>query len=195
VLGGSGNDTLAQIDPILQTILSNGSINVVAGSGVNAIAQIVANTGATPNGQTIVTTSGDINVVAGGPSGTSASSAFITNAGSSSFIGTTGEIFLTPGSVPGADAIINVGNGPGTLTFSCGAGCSLSPAGASPTGGIIANGVGAGSSSSSSASAAVASATTPVLTAEQNIELVLAEITPEGIGQEALLTRRAPGCR
>jgi hypothetical protein len=196
VLGGSGNNSLAQIDPTLQTILSNGSINVIAGTGVNANAQIIAATGTTLNGQTILTTNGDIVLEAGGPSGTSASSAFITNTGSSSFVGTSGEFFFTPGTVPGADAIINVGNGPGVLTFVCGAdpSCSLPPVGASPTGGILANGVPGGSSPPSSGSTIVASATNPILTAEQNLEQVLVEVAPEGIGEDPLLTRRAPGC-
>jgi hypothetical protein len=188
VLGGSGNDTLAQIDPILQTILANGTILVQGGSGTNSVAQIVANTGTTTNGQTIVTTNGDIVLTGGSAAG---SAALIDNLGSSSFVGTTGSILLTAGASPGADAIIAVGNGPGTLTFVCGSSCTLSPVGLSPTAGILANQVG----SSSSGSAAIANATTPILLAEQTIEQVLVELTPYGIGEEAFLTRRAPGCR
>jgi hypothetical protein len=192
VTGGSGNNTLAQIDPILQTILANGTIFVEGGTGINSIAQIVAATGTTLNGQTILSTNGNIQLTGGSASG---AAALITNTGSSSFVGTSGSILLTPGSVAGADAIINVGNGPGVLTFVCGSSCSLPPVGASPTAGILANGVAGGPSSpSSSASTVVASATNPILTAEQNLEQVLVEIAPEGIGQDPLLTRRAPGC-
>ncbi len=189
VTGGSGNNTLAQIDPITQTILANGTIFVEGGTGTNSIAQIVAASGTTLNGQTILTTNGNIQLT-GGAAG---SAALITNSGSSSFVGTSGSILLTPGSSAGADAIISVANGPGTLTATCGSSaCTLPPAGATPTGGILANQSG---SSSSSTSAAVANATSPILIAEQTLEQVLIEVAPEGIGQDQLLTRRAPGCR
>ena len=126
--------------------------------------------------------------------GAAGSAALINNSGSSSFISSTGSILLTPGSAAGADAIISVANGPGTLTALCGSSaCTLPPAGVSPTGGILANQ--SGSSSSSSTSAAVANATSPILIAEQTLEQVLIEVAPEGIGQDQLLTRRAPGCR
>jgi hypothetical protein len=55
ILGGSGNDTVAQIDPVNQTILVNGGIDVIGGSGTNAIAQIVNGTGA----QTLLATNGN----------------------------------------------------------------------------------------------------------------------------------------
>lgn len=191
VLGGSGDNSLAQIDPILQTILSNGSIHVIAGSGVNADAQIVAATGTTTNGQTILATNGDIELVAGGPSGTSSSGAFITNDGSSSFIGASGEIFLTPGSVAGADAIISVGNGPGVLTATCGGiDCtsSLPPAGASPTGGILANSVGGTSSST------LLDTTSLTLPLQQTAIDTLIEIAPDPTASGSEV-RRAPVCR
>jgi hypothetical protein len=193
VLGGSGDNSLAQIDPVQQTILSNGPISVIAGSGVNANAQIIAASGTTLNGQTILTTNGDITLEAGGPSGTSASSAFITNTGSSSFVGAAGEIFLTPGTVAGADAIINVGNGPGVLTVSCGLGCSLPPVGASPTGGVLANSSG-GPSGGSTAVVAL-EAVNPVLTFEESLDLLLIEIAPAGVTEDPNLLRRAPTCR
>src|SRR5204862_7019081 len=103
-------------------------------------------------------------------------------------------ILVTPGRAPGADAISAVATGSGALTATCrSASCTRSPAGVSPTGGILANQ--SGSSSSPSASAAVADATSPILTAEQSLEHVLAEIPPEGIGQDPRLTRRAHGYR
>ncbi len=61
VLGGSGANTLAQIDPVDQTLLVNGSVNVQGGSGANALAQIVS-TGL----QTIRTTNGGIAAIGGG---------------------------------------------------------------------------------------------------------------------------------
>ena len=198
VLGGSGNDSKAQIDSTTQSIVSNGSILVQGGSGTNAVAQIIANTGTTPNGQTVVSTNGNILVSGGSAAGAAAS---ISNDGSSSFVGAgSGSINMSPGTVAGADAIISVGNGPGTLTAFClgSASCadSLPAAGASPTGGIRANGRGipgpspSPSPSPSPADSVVASATTPILTAEDYIDAVLAEITPESTGLE----RRAPGC-
>ena len=42
VLGGSGNNTLAQIDPINQNIVVNGNLNIIGGTGINAVAQVVS---------------------------------------------------------------------------------------------------------------------------------------------------------
>ena len=67
VLGGSGANTLAQIDPADQTLLVNGAVTVQGGSGANASALI--NSAGT---QTLMTTNGGINVT-GGASGSSAS--------------------------------------------------------------------------------------------------------------------------
>ena len=100
VTGGSGDNTLAQIDPILQTILSNGSILIEGGTGVNSVAQIVAATGTTPNGQTILTTSGNIDARRRRRR-TSACASSRTR-GSSSFVGTSGSIeLLTAEACPG----------------------------------------------------------------------------------------------
>jgi len=187
VLGGSGNDSLAQIDSTLQTILSNGAINVIGGSGINAVAQIVANTGTTLNGQTILTTNGDITLEGGSAAG---AGAFITNQGSSSFVGAAGEIFLIPGTVAGADAIISVGSGPGVLTATCGGvDCtsSLPPAGASPTGGIVANSVGGTSSST------LLDTTSLTLPLQQTALDTLIVIAPEPTTEPG--ARRAPVCR
>ncbi len=63
VLGGSGANTVAQIDPVDQTLLANGNVTVQGGSGANAVAQVVS-TGT----QTIRTTNGGINVIGGGGS-------------------------------------------------------------------------------------------------------------------------------
>lgn len=67
VLGGSGANTLAQIDPVDQTLLVNGAVTVQGGSGANASALI--NSAGT---QTLMTTNGGINVT-GGASGSNAS--------------------------------------------------------------------------------------------------------------------------
>jgi hypothetical protein len=185
ITGGSGSNTLAQIDPILQTILSNGTIFIEGGTGVNSIAQIVAATGTTLNGQTILTTNGDIQLTAGSAPG---AAALITNSGSSSFVGTSGSILLTAGSAPGADAVISVGNGPGVLTLSCGGSCALPPIGPTPTAGILANSTGSPSSSSSP----LLDTTSLTLPLQQNAAIALIEIAPEPTTGEV---RRAPVCR
>jgi hypothetical protein len=184
VFGGSGDNTLAQIDPTTQTILSNGTISVEGGSGINSIAQIVAATGTTLNGQTILSTNGDILLSGGSAPG---AAAFITNTGSSSFVGASGDIILTPGTVAGADAIISVGNGPGVLALACGGSCALGPVGPSPTGGILAN---------QSSGSSVFDTTSLTLPLQQNAAETLVEIAPESVAtEEPLLGRRAPVCR
>ncbi|OGA06402.1 MAG: hypothetical protein A2W68_15935 [Betaproteobacteria bacterium RIFCSPLOWO2_02_64_14] len=133
VLGGSGDNSLAQIDPTTQTILSNGTLAVQGGSGVNAIAQIVSG-----SAQTIYTTNGDFTLSGGSASG---AAAFITNGGPASILGTTGDVILTPGTAPGADALITVGpGGSGTLFLACGGSCILPAVGPSPTAGALASG-------------------------------------------------------
>src|SRR4029079_4964149 len=78
VTGGSGNTALAQSDPMTQTILANGTIFVEVATGTNSIAQIVAATGTTLNGQTIVSTNGNIQLTGGA----ARSTAVINNSGS-----------------------------------------------------------------------------------------------------------------
>jgi hypothetical protein len=165
VLGGSGNNSLAQIDPTTQTILVNGGVDVIGGSGTNAIAQIVNGAGA----QTIIATNGSIFLEGGTGAG---ADALITSGGAQT-IGTTGSITVSPVTGGGNALISPLGNPPP----GCASPCLLTSAG------------------SSGSSTVIDLATTPVLTAEQALEQTLTEITPEGIGQDPLLTRRAPVCR
>ena len=73
VLGGSGNNSLAQIDPLAQFIVANGVVTVQGGSGMNALAQIISQ-----GTQNLLTTNGNINVTGGTGIG---STALITAAG------------------------------------------------------------------------------------------------------------------
>jgi hypothetical protein len=190
VLGGSGDNTLAQIDPVMQTILVNGGIDVQGGSGVNSVAQIVASTGTIPNGQTIYATNGDITLTGGSAAG---AAALITNLGSSSFVGTSGDIFLTAGTQPGADAIIGVGGGPGVLTLLCGGSCVLSPVGATPTAGILAN------QSPASSSALISSTpidtTSTLIALQQDQDERILDAAPEETTEESADIQRAPVCQ
>lgn len=102
ILGGSGTDSLATIDPIIQTILVNGPLLLLGGSGSNADASIVS-TGA----QTILATNGNI-LLTGGPG--SGADAFISG-GSPQQIFASGSIILTPTT---GDAFIS---GPPTAFF------------------------------------------------------------------------------
>ena len=88
VLGGSGNNSLAQIDPTDQTILGNGAVNVTGGSGTNAVARIISQ-----GTQTLWTTNGNINITGGSGAGSSAS---ITAAGVQSLNSSTPPPVLTP---------------------------------------------------------------------------------------------------
>ena len=58
VLGGSGNNTLAQIDPINQNIVVNGNLNIIGGTGNNAVAQVVSAGTQTITANTINVTGG-----------------------------------------------------------------------------------------------------------------------------------------
>ena len=95
VQGGSGNNTVAQIDPVNQVILVNGVTNVIGGSGINALAQIISQ-----GTQTLWTTggpppNGNINVTGGFGAG---ANALITAAGLQS-LSASGSI--VPASTPG----------------------------------------------------------------------------------------------
>ena len=68
VLGGSGNNSLAQIDPTDQNILVNGNVDVTGGSGINSVAQITSQ-----GTQTLWTTNGGITVTGGTGAGSNAS--------------------------------------------------------------------------------------------------------------------------
>ncbi len=67
ILGGAGDNTVAQIDPLNQTITADGDITIVGGSGTNAIAQLVSGTGT----QTVSAT-GDIVLIGGSGMGADA---------------------------------------------------------------------------------------------------------------------------
>ncbi|TAK42540.1 MAG: filamentous hemagglutinin N-terminal domain-containing protein [Betaproteobacteria bacterium] len=168
VLGGAGNDTLAQIDPVTQTILVNGGIEVTGGSGTNSVAQILNGSGA----QTLFATNGDI-VLTGG-TGTGAN-ALITSGGLQT-VGTSGSLVLTNGVNP-------LGGAGGTA--------SISPLGSPPAGcaaPCILTTV-----ASSGTLVAETFATSPVI--EQLDELI--ELTDTTLMAEdtTILTRRAPICR
>lgn len=95
VLGGSGANTIARIDPVDQTLLVNGQVTVQGGNGVNASAQI--NSAGT---QTLMTTNGGI-TVSGGASGSNAS---ITAAGDQT-VSTVGNVLMQSGT---AGALVNI---------------------------------------------------------------------------------------
>ena len=188
VIGGSGDNSLAQIDPLTQTILSNGALNVQGGSGVNAIAQIVS-----ASAQTIYATNGDFTLSGGSASG---AAAFITNGGPVSILGTTGDVILTPGTAPGADALITVGpGGSGALFLACGGSCILPVVGPTPTAGALASGgviVGSAlptgplpispvTSAALGAADAVNDATQSLLTLEEDQEDARLEAEPETV--------------
>jgi hypothetical protein len=75
VFGGTGDNSLATIDPLIQTILVNGSVVLEGGSGpgANADASIVSS-----GSQTIFATNGDISLTGGQTTG---SDAIISNLG------------------------------------------------------------------------------------------------------------------
>ena len=68
VLGGSGDNSLAQIDPLEQFIVANGVVTVQGGSGMNALAQIISQ-----GTQNLLTTNGNVNVTGGTGVGSTAS--------------------------------------------------------------------------------------------------------------------------
>lgn len=111
VRGGSGNNTLAQIDPTDQNIVVNGNINIVGGSGVNALAQVVS-----AGVQNI--TANNINVTGGSGAGAAAS---ITALGIQTL---NGNVVLTPnvgGAMVGGASVVN-----NSVTSSSGTGTVLS---------------------------------------------------------------------
>lgn len=87
LIGGGGDNSLASIDPLVQTILSNGTISLLGGTGSNADASIVSS-----GSQTILTTNGNITLLGGTGIG---ADAFISSLGTQ-LISTTGSIVLQP---------------------------------------------------------------------------------------------------
>ena len=104
VFGGSGDNSLAQIDPVTQMILVNGPVEIMGGSGINAIAQILNGTGT----QTIIATNGNITLTGGTGAG---ADALITSLGTQT-IGSTGAITLAPVVGGGNAGISPLGNPP-----------------------------------------------------------------------------------
>ena len=185
----SGNNSLAQIDPLTQTILANGTINVVGGSGVNAVAQIVSG-----GGQTLLATSGDVTLTGG--SNTNAS-AFIATAGPASSIGAAQDIVLTPGSGSNADAVIGVGNGAGNVVLTCGGECALTSIipGPGTDAGVFGNpGPGTGGGGGTTL---LPDVTSTIIALQQDQGEALVEATPEGTAEEDKVTapHKAPICR
>ncbi|MBL8385943.1 MAG: hypothetical protein JNM90_22860, partial [Burkholderiales bacterium] len=124
VTGGAGGTAL--IDPVTQTILSNGTINVTGGAGPGTVAGIVGT-----GDQTILVTSGGAGSIA--VAGGSGANAFgqITSAGDVQRIGTSGGFTLTGGAGTNADAIIGANGGTAETFLACGSGFTCS-AGVAP---------------------------------------------------------------
>jgi filamentous hemagglutinin family protein len=107
VNGGSGDNSLATIDPLIQTILVNGPVSLFGGSGVNADASIVS-----AGTQSILTTNGDVTLEGG--TGADAD-AFISSAGAQAILAS-GSISLFGGDGVGADAFIISSGLPQTIS-------------------------------------------------------------------------------
>ncbi len=115
VTGGAGGTAL--IDPVTQTILSNGPITVSGGSGLDTIGGIIGT-----GDQTILVTSGGANsILVQGGAGTNAFGEIITS-GAVQRIGTSGEFVLLGGSGVNADAIIGANGGTAETFLACGSG-------------------------------------------------------------------------
>jgi filamentous hemagglutinin family protein len=117
VTGGAGGTAL--IDPVTQTILSNGAISVTGGSGTGTIGGIIGT-----GDQTILVTSGGANsiLVQGGPSGSNGAFGQITTTGAIQRIGTSGDFVLIGGLGNNADAIIGANGGTAETFLACGSG-------------------------------------------------------------------------
>ena len=203
VLGGSGADSLATIDPVTQTILSNGTVALTGGSGGNADASIVS-----AGTQSITTTSGDIALAGGSGAGADAfisslgaqtllasdnialvggggsnADASIVTAGPQIVTAATGDITLTGGTGPGADAFLS-GGPPQTI---------------SAPGGSIVLTQAAGSAFISGpptpATTTLIDTTSLILPLQEDLSTALFEITPPGEETDPTLTRRVPICR
>jgi hypothetical protein len=107
------------IDPVTQTILSNGAISVTGGSGTGTIGGIIGT-----GDQTILVTSGGANsiLVQGGPSGSNGAFGQITTTGAIQRIGTSGDFVLIGGLGNNADAIIGANGGTAETFLACGSG-------------------------------------------------------------------------
>lgn len=179
VLGGNGDNSLAQIDPLTQIILSNGTVDVAGGSGVNAIAQIVSG-----SVQAIVGTNG--NITLSGGTGANAD-ALISTPGSLQTISTVGNITLTPGTGVGADASIINANGTVTAPFTSGPGSTLGVPLSSTLGG-------GGGGASNGADTAGDFGVSQVVADLANQTTVLGELAPPA-EEGTELPERVPICR
>jgi filamentous hemagglutinin family protein len=199
ILGGSGDNSLAQIDPTTQTILSNGTIAIQGGSGVNSIAQIVSG-----SGQTVYSTNGNLTLTGG--TNTNAD-ALITNVGPAAIVGSTGNIVLTAGSGSGADALVTVGAGAGSLALVAGGTTTISPNLPTSNAALVAGNVSTGptlptsvppplSSAASAAAEAASDSTQLVLALQEDQEDTRLESEPTPTAdEEGRLLERAPICR
>jgi trimeric autotransporter adhesin len=215
VTGGFGDNSLATVDPVTQTILVNGPVDVTGGDGANADASIVS--GGT---QTILNTNGGLTLTAGPGTGSDAiisslGAQTLTSAGNVAVSGSTGpsadaiittsgvqtitaggNITLTGGTASGSDAIIsNIGGQQGcALLFSCGQQQTLTP---TP---ILTQGAGSaivegGFAANSSAAGSILTADATQQTLSNMDELNDAFGTLEPDGEEPDITRRVPICR
>jgi filamentous hemagglutinin len=216
VTGGLGDNSLATVDPVTQTILVNGPVNVTGGDGGNADASIVSG-----GAQTILNTNGGMTLTAGFGAGSdaiisSAGGQSLTSAGDISVSGSAGpnsdaiittsgaqtitaggDITLTGGTGSGSDAIIsNIGGQQGcALLFSCGQPQTLSP---DPiltqgTGSAIVEGGFAATSSSAAGSILTADATQQTLSNMEELDTAFDTLAPDS--EEPDITRRVPICR
>lgn len=215
VTGGLGDNSLATVDPVTQTILVNGPVDVTGGDGGNADASIVSD-----GTQTILNTSGGMTLTAGPGAGSDAiissfgaqniasagdiavsgsaglnADAMITTSGAQT-ITAGGDITLTGGSASGSDAIIsNIGAQQGcALLFSCGQPQTLSP---EPifiqgAGSAIVEG-GFASNSSAAGSILNADATQQTLSNMDEFDSAFDTLAPDS--EELNVTRRVPICR
>ena len=114
VTGGAGGSAL--IDPVTQTILSNGPISVSGGSGLDTVGGIVGT-----GDQTILVTSGGATSISvqGGPAGSTNAFGEIITIGNVQRIGTAGGFTLTGGGGINADAIIGANGGTAETFIGC----------------------------------------------------------------------------
>ncbi|HNE42079.1 MAG TPA: filamentous hemagglutinin N-terminal domain-containing protein [Rhodocyclaceae bacterium] len=118
VQAGAGGK--ASIDPVVQTIVSGGPIDVLAGTAAAATASILAT-----GDQTILVTLGDVTVAGGSALDAIAQ---ITTSGASQLIAAAGTINLVAGTAGmNADAIVGAGGGSGINLFACGGGTCVLP--------------------------------------------------------------------
>jgi hypothetical protein len=217
ISGGTGDNSLATIDPLVQAILVNGPVDVAGGSGGNADASIVS-----AGIQNLVNTNGDVSLTGGSGAGADAiisslsaqsiiSLGDVTLAGgtginadalisstTTQFIQAGGDISLTGGPISGSDAIIsNIGaqQGCSLLTFLCGAPQTLVAGGSIILSPGIGNAIIEGGQASNSTGAAVflsSDATQQTLANMDEFGLAFDALSP---GEDGDIGRKVPICR